>query len=44
MATEDADKWDKAVAEEHDRMVDNAVWEVQKAEDVPEDATVMTPT
>jgi hypothetical protein len=25
MATEDADKWDKAIAEEHERMVDNTV-------------------
>jgi hypothetical protein len=44
MATEDADGWDKAVKEEHDRMVDNTVWEVQTPEQVPQDAMVMTST
>jgi hypothetical protein len=44
MSTEDADGWDKDVKQEHDRMVDNTVWEVQTPEQVPEDATVMTST
>jgi hypothetical protein len=44
MATPDAANWDKAVTEEHDRMVDNTVWEAQKEEEVPKDATVMTST
>jgi hypothetical protein len=44
MATEDAEGWDKAVKEEHDRMLDNTVWEVQMPEQVPEDATVMRST
>jgi hypothetical protein len=44
MQTEDAERWHDAVQEEHDRMLDNTVWEAVKADEVPPDATIMTST
>ena len=43
MATIDKDQWDKAVEEEHDRMVPrNGKWVVVKKGDLPPGAKVMT--
>jgi hypothetical protein len=44
MATPDAANWEKAIVEEHNRMKENTVWEVQKEKDVPKGATIMTST
>jgi hypothetical protein len=44
MATTETAKWVTVVEEEHNRMVENNVWEVKTPEEVPEAATVMTST
>ena len=40
----DKEGWTKAVKEEHDRMVENKVWQPVKVKDVPKGAKILTST
>ncbi|MGH7955289.1 MAG: reverse transcriptase domain-containing protein [Gloeomargaritales cyanobacterium] len=40
----DKDKWEKAVEEEHDRMLKHKVWKVVPKQEVPKNAKVLTST
>jgi hypothetical protein len=43
MTQPDKDKWNYAVKEEHDRMVDNiVVWKVVSIDKIPENVKIMT--
>ena len=44
MASNDSDKWEESVAQEHERMVKNKVWKFVRLEDVPEDVDVINST
>jgi hypothetical protein len=44
MKTKDADKWQVAVEEEHERMVENNVWNPVEKDEIPEGAKVLTST
>ena len=44
MKTPDKKKWEKAVEEEHDRMVKMNVWEATKATDIPNNVKLITST
>ena len=44
MASDDKEKWQKAIDEEHDRMVRNKVWKVVPKSDLPQGAKIMTTT
>ena len=44
MKTSDKKKWEKAVEEEHDRMVKMNVWEATKVTDIPKNVKLITST
>jgi hypothetical protein len=44
MAGQDASKWEKAVEEEHDRMLKHRVWEPVPVKDLPNNSKVLTST
>ena len=44
MASNDSDKWEESVAQEHERMVKNKVWKFVRLEDVPEDVDIINST
>ena len=44
MKGNEANEWDKAVLEEHNKMVKYSVWTPVKLQDVPEGAKIITST
>ena len=44
MATEDVKQWERAVDEEHDRMVKHRVWQAILIRDIPQAVKIMTST
>jgi hypothetical protein len=44
MATEDVKQWERAVDEEHDRMVKHKVWQAILIKDIPQAVKIMTST
>jgi hypothetical protein len=44
MATEDVKQWERAVNEEHDRMVKHWAWQAILIKDIPQDVKIMTLT
>ena len=44
MKTKDAKEWQKAVEQEHKRMIERSVWKAVKRQDVPDTAKILTTT
>jgi len=44
MKTKDANEWQKAVEQEHERMIARSVWKAVKRKDVPNTAKILTTT
>ena len=41
MASNDSDKWEESVVQEHERMVKNKVWKFVRFKDVPKDVDII---
>ena len=44
MKTKDANEWQKAVEQEHERMISRSVWKAVKRKDIPDTAKILTTT